>query len=239
MITKIRRREVVSTSDSKNRKKGLAENSFHEIFIAKTVNKEDKVKLILGAFKDVHVCDWIATDRARLLKLSFEDFMLELHSNFLPSDWMETVRISLLSMSMMRNSRFWTFSQEVHTLNIVLRGTPSHLGETALCNQLEAGLKPSLQSECACEELYRITSLKDWIERVRRIDKCLTVKHKRYRDIFVEESNLHATKHPALGTSRIPNTSQNSNQSSSSSMQKPFICLPKLTDAEKDLLQAV
>ena len=66
----------------------LAENAFHEFFITKTVNKEDKVKLILGAFKDVHVRDWIATDRAHLLKLSFEDFMLELRSNFLPSDWM-------------------------------------------------------------------------------------------------------------------------------------------------------
>jgi hypothetical protein len=40
----------------------LAENAFNEFFIAKAIPKENKVKLILGAFKDVHICDWIATD---------------------------------------------------------------------------------------------------------------------------------------------------------------------------------
>jgi hypothetical protein len=33
----------------------LAENVFEEYFIAKTVVKEDQVKLILGAFKDIHI----------------------------------------------------------------------------------------------------------------------------------------------------------------------------------------
>ena len=33
----------------------ILENAFNEFFIAKNVAKEDEVKLILGAFKDVHV----------------------------------------------------------------------------------------------------------------------------------------------------------------------------------------
>ena len=33
----------------------ILENTFNEFFIAKNVAKEDEVKLILGAFKDVHV----------------------------------------------------------------------------------------------------------------------------------------------------------------------------------------
>ena len=60
----------------------LAENAFNEFFIAKNVPKEDEVKLILEAFKDVHIRDWIATDRERLLKLTFDEFMAELHTNF-------------------------------------------------------------------------------------------------------------------------------------------------------------
>jgi hypothetical protein len=40
----------------------LAENMFNKFFIAQTVPKEDEVKLILGAFKDIHMRDWIATD---------------------------------------------------------------------------------------------------------------------------------------------------------------------------------
>ena len=105
---------------------------------------------------------------------------------------------------MTRNTRFWTFAQDVHALNIVLRGTSSHLGDAALRNKLKVGLETSLQSEVAWEELYKLPTLKEWIEQIRKIDKCLTTERKRYREIFVEESNLHANKHPALGNSGLP-----------------------------------
>ena len=209
----------------------LAKNAFHKFFIAKNVAKEDEIKLILGAFKDVHVCDWIATDRERLLALTSEEFMVELRTNFLPSDWVESVHISLLSMKMTRNMKFWDYAQEVCTLNIVLQGTPSHLAEAALHNQLEAGLESSLQSECAREELYKLVTLKEWIKRVRKIDERLNMECKCYREIFAEETS-RANKRPALRTSCSTNTPN----ASSSSTQRPFTRLPKLTDSEKDLL---
>jgi hypothetical protein len=40
----------------------LAENAFNKFFIAKTIAAEDQVKMILGAFEDIHICHWIATD---------------------------------------------------------------------------------------------------------------------------------------------------------------------------------
>ena len=162
---------------------------------------EEKVKLILGVFKDVHIRDWIATDHVCLLGLTFNDFMSELHTNFLPSDWVESVWISLLGMRMMKNVKFWDYAQKVCVLNIVLQGTPSHLGESTPHNQLEARLKSSLQTECAREELYKLTTLKEWIEHVRKIDKQLTTKRKQYQEIFAEESNLQASKCPGLGNS--------------------------------------
>jgi hypothetical protein len=61
---------------------------------------------------------------------------------------------------MNKNMRFWDYAQEVHTMNIVLGETPSHLGNSALCNQLRAGFETSLQSECAREELYKLMTLK-------------------------------------------------------------------------------
>ena len=182
----------------------LAENTFNEFFIAKGVPTEDEIKLILGTFKDVHIRDWIATDRERLLGLTFSEFMSEVRTNFLPSDWVESVRMSLLGMRMTRNTKFWDYAQGVRALNIVLRGTASYLEEPTLRNQLEAGLETGLQSECAREELYKLTTLKEWIERVRKIDEHLAFERKRYREIFTEESNLRASKPPALGTSRGP-----------------------------------
>jgi hypothetical protein len=67
---------------------------------------------------------------------------------------------------MNKNMKFWDYAQEVHTMNIVLCGTSSHLEEAALCNQLKASLKTSLQSECAREELHRLATLKEWIKCV-------------------------------------------------------------------------
>jgi hypothetical protein len=183
----------------------ILENTFNEFFIAKNVSQEDQVKLILGAFKCVYIWDWIATDRDHILTLSFNKFMTELRKNFLPSDWVETVRMSLLGMRMSKNTRFWDFAQDVHTLNIVLRGTTSHMDNSMLRNQLEAGLEPSLQAECSRKGLCAITTLKDWIECIKKVDERLTFDRKQYRDIFIEESSIRASKRLALGNSCVPN----------------------------------
>ena len=74
-------------------------------------------------------------------------------------------------------------------------------------------------------------TLKERIKRVRKIDERLNVECKCYQEIFAEETS-HANKHPALGTSRSTNTPN----ASSSSTQRPFTRLPKLTDSEKDFL---
>jgi hypothetical protein len=129
------------------------------------------------------------------------------------------------------NMWFWDYAQDVHALNIILCGIPSHLAETALRNQLEAGLESALQAKCACEELYKITLLKELIEQVWKIDECLTSKRKQYHEVFVEESNLHVNKRPALGTSRVFNTTHNG-QTSSSSSQKPFVKQKRRPDWE-------
>lgn len=83
-----------------------AENAFNKFFIAKSVAKEDKVKMILGAFKDMHIRDWIATNQEHLLDSTFKDFMAELHTNFLPSNLVETICISLLGRACQRTNVF-------------------------------------------------------------------------------------------------------------------------------------
>src|ERR1700678_4540383 len=141
---------------------------------------------------------------------------------------------------MSKNMCFWDFAQDVRALNIVLHGTPSHMDNSMLCNQLEAGLEPSLQAECSREGLCAITTLKDWIEHVEKVDERLAFDRKRYRDIFIKESSICASKHPAVGSSCVPNApfTNPSSSTSTSSGSKPFLHLPKLSDTEKDLLRA-
>ena len=96
----------------------------NEYFIAKDINDKDKVKKILGGFKDVHIRDWITSDRERLLILDYSAFMAELHTNYFPADWEDNVCTEILSMKMDKNAKFWDWCQAMCALNIVLRGTP-------------------------------------------------------------------------------------------------------------------
>jgi len=124
-------------------------DAHNEFFITKEIAEEDKVKKILGGVKDVHIHDWIACNCERLIVLNYTEFMAELRTNYLAPDWEENVHTQILAMQMHKDVKFWDWCQEMRALNIVLRGTDSHLTDTALCNQLEALLKLGLRSYCS------------------------------------------------------------------------------------------
>ena len=182
-------------------------DAHNEYFIAKDIDDDDKVKKILGSFKDVHIWDWISSDHKCLLKLKYSVFMEELRLNYLPADWEDNIHTEILGMKMDKNVKFWDWCQEIRTLNIVLRGTESHLNDATLRNQLEAALEPSLRLYCSHLKLRKVTVLKDWITAVKEADEKLNNDHKRSREIFKEEAECCAAKRPALSNhSRAGNT---------------------------------
>ena len=67
-------------------------DAHNEYFIVKDINDKDKVK-ILGGFKDVHISDWITSNRECLLALDYLAFMDELCTNYLPTDWEDNVHM--------------------------------------------------------------------------------------------------------------------------------------------------
>ena len=148
-------------------------DAHNEFFLAKEIADVDKVKKILGGFRCVHIRDWISCKRECLCTLSYATFMAELRENYLPPDWEESVRTQILGMQMRKNVKFWDWSQEMRALNIVLRGTDSHLTDMALHNQLEASLKPSLHAYWSHEKLHKVTDLKKWIQAVKDADEKL------------------------------------------------------------------
>ena len=148
-------------------------DAHNKFFLAKEIADMDKVKKILGGFRCVHIHDWISCEREHLCTLSYAAFMAELCENYLPPDWEESVHTQILGMQMRKNVKFWDWSQEMCALNIVLRGTDSHLTNVALHNQLEASLEPSLCTYCSHEKLHKVTDLKKWIQAVKDADEKL------------------------------------------------------------------
>ena len=211
-------------------------DAHNEYFIAKDIDDDDKVKKILGGFKDVHIRDWISSDRERLLKLEYSAFMEELRLNYLPADWEDNVRTEILGMKMGKDVKFWDWCQEIRALNIVLRGTASHLNDSALRNQLEAALEPSLRVYCSHLKLGKVTVLKDWITAVKEADEKLNDDCKRSREIFREEAERRAAKRPALSNhSRAGNTEARASSSGNMDSGQTKRC-PKLEPDERKLL---
>ncbi|KAF8198604.1 hypothetical protein BJ912DRAFT_922532 [Pholiota molesta] len=207
-------------------------DAHNEYFIAKDIAETDKVKKILGGFKDVHIHDWIACEREQLIALVYKDFMAKVRSNYLPADWEETPRSQLLGMRMSKDTKFWDWCQEVRALNIVLRGSDSHLSETALRNQLEAALEANLHTYCFREKLNKITVLKDWVLVVKAADEKLKDDRKRAREIVSEETQRNA-KRPALASTSRSNVNNNRTASSTdTTIPRP----PRLKDEERALL---
>jgi hypothetical protein len=193
-------------------------DAHNEFFLAKEIADADKVKKILGGFRCVHIRDWISCERERLLKLDYASFMAELRENYLPPDWEDNVRTQILGMQMRKTVKFWDWAQEMRALNIVLRGTDSHLTDAALRNQLEALLEPNLRSYCGRKKLNKVTDLKKWVQAVKEADEKLRDDRKRSRDIFAEEAALRANKRPTLAShSRFANTSSNPSPNTTSS----------------------
>ena len=123
------------------------ENHCLNYFVNAKNGIEDNVKVtrILGCFENDLVNDWISVHRDRFTKLSFEVFMVEFHARWLPHDWEQDLRSKILSARLYPKKQcFEEWAAAIQSINISLRGTPSHLDDDHIRLQLEAGLDEDL-----------------------------------------------------------------------------------------------
>jgi hypothetical protein len=91
-------------------------------FENKEIDDDKQVRKILAGLKDTRVRDWISSDRARILALSFDNFMTEFRAAYLDQHWEENTRRELGSMTQ-GNDSFWDYSIRVQSHNALLAGT--------------------------------------------------------------------------------------------------------------------
>jgi hypothetical protein len=75
------------------------EESCRGYFENKEVDKDKQVCKILVRLKNTRVKDWISSDRACILTLSFDAFMTEFHVPYLDRHWEEVIYQELGSMT--------------------------------------------------------------------------------------------------------------------------------------------
>ena len=119
----------------------------------------EKVTKILGCFENPLINDWISVNRSRLRTLSFEDFMAEFRTRWLPKNWVEDVCNEILGSRLdPKVTTFESWSAKIQTLNVALRGTDSHLDDNQMCRQLEANIDLELRSLAQKEKLMANTA---------------------------------------------------------------------------------
>jgi len=149
---------------------------------------DKKVARILSCFDNDLVNDWIAVDRDRLITLTFEHFMTEFRARWLPFDGEREVQLQVLSARFNpKMIRFGAWAYQVQSLNVSLRGTPSHLSEYRMLIQLEANLDRELQSLVWEAKANEIKTLHLWVAKVKYLDDYRHKKRKRIEEAIDKE----------------------------------------------------
>ena len=143
------------------------------------IEDEIKVTRILGCFENDLVNDCISVNRDRFTTLAFADFMTEFRARWLPHDWEQSLRSKILSARLYpKKQRFEDWASSIQSLNVSLRGTPSHLDDGRIRLQLEAGLDEELQTAARDAKAHEELSLHPWITKIKELDNRRIIQRK-------------------------------------------------------------
>ena len=195
--------------------------------------KEQRVARIITAFKDPLVRDWITSNRATLVKLTFDEFMTQLRDMFLPKDWEENVRTQILGNKMPRNERFILWAQGLQAMNCVLRNTRSHLSEQRLRDTLEANIDGDLRLLAREAGASAKEKLSEWMDLMERLDAKRKMELKRQREVAADEVQRNSSAKRQNSRNSGAFTMSSTRSASGTSDQKR---VPRLTQEERDIL---
>ncbi|KAI9464548.1 hypothetical protein BJY52DRAFT_1184279 [Lactarius psammicola] len=151
------------------------------------VADNEMVARILSCFENSLVNDWIAVDRDRLITLTFEQFMTEFRTRWLPLNWERELSIQILGARFdPKKIRFGAWAYQIQSLNADLRGTPSHLDEHSMRLQLGANIDEELRSLVRGAKANQIKELHTWVAEVSDLDDYRHDRQKRMREVIDE-----------------------------------------------------
>ena len=116
-----------------------------------------------------------------------------------------------------KKQKFEEWASYIQSLNVSLRGTPSHLDDDRIRLQLEAGLDEELQTVAHDAKAHDEQSLNLWISKIKDLDNRCIVQWKRVAE-QVEEA-MKANKKPFSSSSRYANTPDKKTASNSASCE--------------------
>lgn len=211
-------------------------------FGSNKVTPADQVQQVLYNIRCPLIQEWIENERAVLIDLSFDQFIIALHDSQLPSTWVQDATQAFLNCSMGKDQRFIQWVHTIHLLNSDLRGQPAHHDDirlrTFICHKMDSDLRKRVG-----KPIHDLVEFKDWVDAIQLIDKQLKSDRKRACEDF---EFLWNQKKPCTSDS-VSKTSSRPFHFPSSSRQTFSLAhpqsaanlprLPKLSDEEREFLK--
>lgn len=217
----------------------------YRVFQAKGVPPESQVGRIMYCFERDNVIAWVEANHDTLLALTFDEFMTEFKSKWLPRDWQD----QLVDKVIERQPHDISFADWIITLtnaNSYLKGRPSHVPDDQLRDHIIARFSDHLRQEYHSADvndlLLSIEDFDAWVKEVTRIDDNLQAQRARARSDWLESyaqfglrgRNVVNLTQPL----QVPATSAIVATSSSNTTSNPLSSLKPLTPDERALLIA-
>jgi len=95
-------------------------------FDNKDIMMDKQVCCILSGLQDDRIHEWLDVEWPWLMTLSFEDFVIEFWTLYLPPNWEDDTHSEVLSLTQ-GSQTFWNYVVTLQSKNMLLAGTPSHL----------------------------------------------------------------------------------------------------------------
>jgi hypothetical protein len=219
----------------------------HDLFAMKETPANKQVGSILPGFQDIQIRDWISIHHGRLTALTFNEFITELKTQFLPPHWEEEQRRLLCQATLQKNADFKNWVRGRQNENIVLKGSKCHFDDDGLHLQLESLIDADLRNRCLNRGIHNIVEnaidpvskeatasvrLKKWIDEVGKIADERTYDLKRFCE--AAEEMARPVKRVALAE---PSRKGNTGGTGMSERKTGDKRLPPLTENERALLR--
>ena len=154
-----------------------------QFFSIKAIDPTNQVAYMAWNLQDPRIQDWYSNDAAHLKALTFDAFLHEVRSVWLPSNWDALLRQRMLN-STQGTRTFNEWSIEIKTQNTMLRGTDSHLNDNALRFHLEARMSTNLLRKYRSTTHTKEAVFRTWLNNVRKLDEELQGDLKKQRAVI-------------------------------------------------------
>ncbi|KIL53954.1 hypothetical protein M378DRAFT_30412, partial [Amanita muscaria Koide BX008] len=218
-------------------------------FDVKDVTKDiDQVRRTMAGIRDPAIRSWVHSNHARLLTLSFADFMKDLRKRALDTDWEFDIRREMMMSKYILDLDFQNWADNIVGLNCILAGTDQVYDDKGLLELLGANLENDLNSEVRSpKSQVRTDSIKNWVEDVRRLADTERRHLKRARAHWDDwqqrtakrvatSSSLSDKPRPFSNSTNAFSSTHRTNSFSAANTSGTSLRAPTLTGEEKDLL---